>query len=88
MIYRFVAVGAVVVTSLACGVLLANIAYDGIRQTNVSVQHTIPSFISTCMAFGPIVYAVGGHPVFPTIQNDMKDPTKFNYSVYFSYSSK
>ncbi|XP_064596406.1 uncharacterized protein LOC135463012 [Liolophura sinensis] len=82
---RFIAVGAVAVTLVACGVLLANIAYDGVRQRNVHVQHTIPSLISTCMAFGPIVYAVGGHPVFPTIQNDMKDPTKFDNSVYFSY---
>ncbi|VDO43794.1 unnamed protein product [Haemonchus placei] len=37
------------------------------------------------LGFGTIVFAYGGHPVFPTIQHDMAKPRHFGKAVILSY---
>ncbi|KAK6053595.1 transmembrane amino acid transporter protein [Cooperia oncophora] len=37
------------------------------------------------LGFGTIVFAYGGHPVFPTIQHDMVKPRHFSKAVILSY---
>ncbi|KHJ94401.1 transmembrane amino acid transporter protein [Oesophagostomum dentatum] len=37
------------------------------------------------MAYGTIVFAFGGHAVFPTIQHDMRKPRLFARSVWVAY---
>uniref|UniRef100_A0A7I4YRL9 Aa_trans domain-containing protein n=1 Tax=Haemonchus contortus TaxID=6289 RepID=A0A7I4YRL9_HAECO len=37
------------------------------------------------MAYGTMVFAFGGHAVFPTIQNDMRKPHLFTRSVWVAY---
>nr|CDJ97216.1 Amino acid transporter domain containing protein [Haemonchus contortus] len=39
------------------------------------------------MAYGTMVFAFGGHAVFPTIQNDMRKPRLFTRSVWVAYVS-
>ncbi|KAK6060436.1 hypothetical protein COOONC_01902 [Cooperia oncophora] len=40
------------------------------------------------LGFGTIVFAYGGHPVFPTIQHDMVKPRHFSKAVILSYIGK
>lgn len=46
-----------------------------------SDKHSNPTFASFFTSFGTILYAFGGSTCFPTLQVDMKEPTKFPQSV-------
>jgi len=39
------------------------------------------------LAVGTLLFAYGGHPAFPTIQNDMRKPEDFEKSSLLSFSS-
>ena len=43
---------------------------------------TFDSFFS---GFGTILFAFGGHALFPTLQVDMKEPRKFGWVMAISY---
>ncbi|CAG5136187.1 unnamed protein product, partial [Candidula unifasciata] len=79
-----IAVGAVVATSIACCVVVANIIKDGI-DLDIPAFHPKIEFTGFFMAFGTICFAFGGHPAFPTFQADMKNPEKFGRAIYIAY---
>ncbi|BFZ10134.1 hypothetical protein BsWGS_13173 [Bradybaena similaris] len=78
-----IAVGAVVSTSIACCLILANIVRDG-QKLNPATYPQL-EFDSFFMAFGTICFAFGGHPAFPTFQTDMKEPEKFGRAIFIAY---
>ncbi|GFR76319.1 amino acid transporter ANTL1-like isoform X2 [Elysia marginata] len=77
------AVGATIATSIACVIIIANIAVDSVDA--------VPAFYPNVdakdffMAFGTICFAFGGHPGFPTFQADMKQPEKFGKAIFLAY---
>lgn len=84
--HRPIAVGAVVSTSIACCLILANIVHDG--QKLQPATYPPLQFDSFFMAFGTICFAFGGHPAFPTFQTDMKEPEKFGRAIFIAYFSE
>ncbi|KAB7498015.1 Lysine histidine transporter 1 [Armadillidium nasatum] len=50
-------------------------------------EHPNPTFPSFSLGFGAILFSFGGMSVFPTIQNDMKDRTKFWKSVVIGFGT-
>ncbi|XP_059143845.1 uncharacterized protein LOC131931158 isoform X2 [Physella acuta] len=78
-----IAVGAVVATSIACCVVLANIIMDG--HDGPPAFYPNIEFKGFFFAFGTICFAFGGHPAFPTFQADMKNPEKFGRAIFISY---
>lgn len=52
------------------------------------VPETNPSPKGVFLAFGVILYAASGCPVFPTIQQDMEEPAKFSKALVYSYACK
>ncbi|XP_055889144.1 uncharacterized protein LOC106050588 isoform X2 [Biomphalaria glabrata] len=80
-----IAVGAVVATSVACCVILANIAEDS--KTLPPAFYPKIDFKGFFFAFGTICFAFGGHPAFPTFQADMRNPEKFGKAIFIAYMS-
>ncbi|CAG5130404.1 unnamed protein product [Candidula unifasciata] len=78
-----IAVGAVVSTSIACCLIVANAMYDGKKLSPATYPEI--QFESFFMAFGTICFAFGGHPAFPTFQTDMKEPEKFGRAIFIAY---
>uniref|UniRef100_A0A2C9K492 Amino acid transporter transmembrane domain-containing protein n=1 Tax=Biomphalaria glabrata TaxID=6526 RepID=A0A2C9K492_BIOGL len=78
-----IAVGAVVATSVACCVILANIAEDS--KTLPPAFYPKIDFKGFFFAFGTICFAFGGHPAFPTFQADMRNPEKFGKAIFIAY---
>ncbi|CAK5059879.1 unnamed protein product [Meloidogyne enterolobii] len=80
------AVVAVTTTSLAVILICIGSLLDfgECRQ-----HHSIPEFQITnfFLAVGTLLFAYGGHPAFPTIQNDMRKPEDFEKSSLLSFSS-
>nr|CAD2203815.1 unnamed protein product [Meloidogyne enterolobii] len=79
------AVVAVTTTSLAVILICIGSLLDfgECRQ-----HHSIPEFQITnfFLAVGTLLFAYGGHPAFPTIQNDMRKPEDFEKSSLLSFS--
>ncbi|KAK6051580.1 transmembrane amino acid transporter protein [Cooperia oncophora] len=79
-----VAVFSALSSSLAVCLLVIGFIHDA----PVCAQNTsYPAFDlrNFFMAYGTMVFAFGGHAVFPTIQNDMKKPRLFSRSVWVAY---
>jgi len=74
-----IAVGALISTVLACILVIVNCIMTG-TQLEEKVFPT-PTADGTFKAFGSIMFAFAGASTFPTIQADMKDRSKFNYSA-------
>jgi len=74
-----IAVGALITTCLACLLVIITCVLDG-TQIEEKVFPT-PTYDGTFKAFGSIMFAFAGASTFPTIQADMKDRSKFNYSA-------
>lgn len=83
---RPIAVGAMAATSIACVILVANMAVD--IPDNPRVIHSDVTLLSFAQAFGTICFAFGGHPMFPTFQSDMREPSKFPRVCYFGFLGK
>lgn len=78
-----VGIGAMSATSIACIILVVVMGTDS--STAPPVKHRQTDLLSFAMAFGTIAYACCGHPVFPTLQTDMREPTKFGRSAVLAY---
>ncbi|GFN75569.1 amino acid transporter antl1-like isoform x1 [Plakobranchus ocellatus] len=79
-----IAVGATVATSIACVIIVANVAVDSVDLPPAfKPELDAKNFF---MAFGTICFAFGGHPGFPTFQADMKQPEKFGKAIFLAYS--
>lgn len=59
-----------------------------LERDGTEPQYPNPSVMSFFLAFGAIMFAYGGLSIFPTIQNDMCDRSKFPKSVFFAYIGK
>ncbi|XP_060063323.1 uncharacterized protein LOC132543823 [Ylistrum balloti] len=80
-----VAVGATIATAIACVVLITNIGLESKDKVDEPVIHNKIKFLDFFTAFGTIVFAFGGHPAFPTFQNDMKKQKEFKWAVFLGY---
>ncbi|XP_076333571.1 uncharacterized protein LOC143237823 isoform X2 [Tachypleus tridentatus] len=78
-----IAVGALATTAIACLLLLINILND--KTTEKDLIRPSPSIKSFFLSFATILFSFGGASSFPTIQNDMKDRTKFPISVTIAF---
>ncbi|VDM80125.1 unnamed protein product [Strongylus vulgaris] len=67
---------------LAGGCILCLIQHYRNNLDSPERQFNLQNFF---MAYGTIVFAYGGHGVFPTIQHDMKKPRLFARSVWVAY---
>jgi hypothetical protein len=56
--------------------------------TYSTVLHSNTEFQPFSMAFGTLMFAIGGHPAFPTIQADMKKPGNFKWAVLLGFTGK
>lgn len=83
-VYRPIAAGAFIATGIACLLLLIQILLD--NDPSTPVEHTSTDFNTFFVAFGTILFAFGGHAVFPTIQHDMRKPEDFPRTVFLSYA--
>ena len=90
-----IAVGALITTCIACILVIVTCVLDGTQiETKVFPAPTydglfkgmnaffLQKFVNFhFLAFGSIMFAFAGASTFPTIQADMKDRSKFNYSA-------
>lgn len=74
-----VAVGALVTTVLACGIIVVQCILDG--QELEERNYPAPSVEGFFKAFGSIMFAFAGASTFPTIQADMKERSNFGYAA-------
>ncbi|XP_038066252.1 amino acid transporter AVT1J-like isoform X2 [Patiria miniata] len=79
-----IAAGAAVSTGVACVLIVVQEIVD--IGSVPDVQHPSPTFQSFFTAFGAILFAFGGHAIFPTVQHDMKDTRKFHWTVLVAYT--
>ena len=79
-----VGIGALGTTALACILIITQMVFDGLHTVD-SVPHRPHDFFEFFLAFGIILFAFGGASTFPTIQNDMKDKSKFTKSVLYGF---
>ncbi|WKY03867.1 hypothetical protein Q1695_005097 [Nippostrongylus brasiliensis] len=79
-----VSIGAALSTTLAVILILIGTSLD-IPTCFPAVSYADVSARQFTLGFGTIVFAYGGHPVFPTIQHDMVEPRKFTKAVVLSY---
>ena len=82
---RWVAMGASAATSVACVILVVLMGLDRSDHPDRTVIHKKIQPMSFAAAFGTICFAFGGHPTFPTFQNDMKEPQKFGSACRLAY---
>ena len=81
--FRYIGVGAMIATTTACIILVIVMGLDSERAD--PVHHSKVSPLSFGSAFGTMLYAFGGHPMFPTFQTDMREPTRFGTSCRIAY---
>ncbi|XP_031567596.1 amino acid transporter AVT1J-like [Actinia tenebrosa] len=79
-----IAIGASLATALACLLICVCIGIDFPSNLQTVKQGPV-TFLSFFSAFGTILFSFGGASTFPTIQTDMKQPSKFPMSVVWSY---
>ncbi|KHJ86349.1 hypothetical protein OESDEN_13905 [Oesophagostomum dentatum] len=79
-----VAIFSALSSSLAVCLLLVGFVHDApvCAQDVPERDFNLQNFF---MAYGTIVFAFGGHAVFPTIQHDMRKPRLFARSVWVAY---
>uniref|UniRef100_A0A914EAX9 Amino acid transporter transmembrane domain-containing protein n=1 Tax=Acrobeloides nanus TaxID=290746 RepID=A0A914EAX9_9BILA len=79
--------GIIAMCTTSCAVIL--ICIGSIRDYHTCSQgREFPQFkvSNYFVALGTILFAYGGHPVFPTIQHDMKKPHHFTRSAIQAYT--
>jgi len=74
-----IAVGALTTTCVACLLIIVTCITDGLDLKRKEFPD--PTADGVFKAFGSIMFAYAGASTFPTIQADMKDRSKFNYSA-------
>lgn len=86
ILFRPTAVVAMLTTVLAVIVVVIQLIIQAPDfKTSVYSDYSFRSFF---LGFGTILFSFGGAATFPTIQNDMKDRTKFPYSVVIAFAGK
>ncbi len=80
-------VGAMIATTLAVIIIVVGALIDAPTCAHIADRPPI-KYDRFFLAFGTIMFAYGGHAVFPTIQHDMRNPFKFNRSVWLAYFSQ
>lgn len=85
--FKWVAMGASAATSVACVILVVLMGLDSNKADHERVVHSKIDLMSFAAAFGTICFAFGGHPTFPTFQNDMKQPHRFGTSCMIAYTA-
>lgn len=76
-----VALCGAVTTGISCLLLLIAVLREIPDNDHSVVLHNMPSFIHYFGGVGVMIVAFNGHPAFPTIQHDMKNPRKFPKSL-------
>ena len=79
---------ATVATSVACVILVVLMGLDSRKAGDEPVLHAHVGPLSFAAAFGTICFAFGGHPTFPTFQNDMRQPHRFGDSCRLAYMGR
>ncbi|XP_064627997.1 uncharacterized protein LOC135487832 [Lineus longissimus] len=79
-----VAIGATMSSGIACILIFANLVIL-IPETVPNIKHSPIKVEGVFMAFGTITFAFCGHTVFPTIQHDMLDRSKFANVIILGY---
>jgi len=74
-----IAVGALSTTCIACLLIVITCILDGNKIEEKNFPD--PTADGMFKAFGSIMFAYAGASTFPTIQADMQDRSKFNYSA-------
>lgn len=80
-----VSIGAALSTTVAVVLILIGTSMD-IPTCYEAASYAEVSARQFSLGFGTIVFAYGGHPVFPTIQHDMAEPRYFTKAVILSYA--
>ena len=81
--YRPIAAIATTATGIACLLIFVQEMLDIGHYPDVKFPST--DFGNFFEAFGVILFAFGGHAIFPSVQHDMKDTRKFHWTVGISY---
>lgn len=81
--FKYIGIGAMTATSTAIIILLVLMGLD--VKNNPDIMHTKVSPLGFASAFGTMLYAFGGHAMFPTFQTDMREPAKFGKSCRTAY---
>lgn len=74
-------------SGIACILIFANLVIL-IPETVPNIKHSPIKVEGVFMAFGTITFAFCGHTVFPTIQHDMLDRSKFSNVIILGYVGK
>lgn len=59
-----------------------------VEAPGTEAQHPPPTVYSFFLGFGTMLFSYGGAITFPTIQNDMRDRSKFPLAVVISFAGK
>eukprot|EP00794_Sanderia_malayensis_P004240 gene4240-4803_t len=81
--------GVALLASLTSGVAVVMIIVNLVWVSKSNVQRPVPpksDFKGIMGAFGTILFGFGGVTIFPTIQNDLKEPKDFHIAVLAGYS--
>ncbi|XP_033741068.1 amino acid transporter AVT1A-like [Pecten maximus] len=81
--FWLIAYGATVATALAAVIIVVSIGLDAPGQP--IVHHQNADFQKIALALGTIVFALGGHPAFPTFQMDMRKQRDFKMAVSYGF---
>jgi len=86
-LFRPIALGAIVATVIAI-ILISIGTYNDMDNCRGKVEYPGPKFTGLVSAYCTICFSYGGHTAFPTIQHDMKQPSRFPISVIVSFVGK
>ncbi|KAK4326153.1 hypothetical protein Pmani_003299 [Petrolisthes manimaculis] len=75
---------ALIATVAACVVVVVKILVEE-GTPGKEAQHPAPTLYSFFLGFGTMLFSYGGAITFPTIQNDMRDRSKFPLAVVISF---
>ncbi|XP_069110122.1 uncharacterized protein [Argopecten irradians] len=81
--FWLIAYGATIATASAAVIIVVSVGLDASNHT--STEHEKVEFKKIALALGTIVFALGGHPAFPTFQMDMKRQKDFKKAVCFGF---
>jgi len=79
------AVVAMATTMLAVVVVVVQLGFQ--KDQYKDADYSTPSFNTFFLGFGTILFSFGGAATFPTIQNDMKDRSRFPSSVGTAFTA-
>ena len=81
--------GIALLASLTSGAVVALITANLVWVTKTGLDRPKPgptTFEKLVASFGTVLFGFGGVTIFPTIQNDLKEPTDFHIAVIIGYS--